>query len=107
MSTRNGGEIVIVVEEGNALSLVELAELSGLSSETLEELALGGFLRVTRGAGAEWAFDPSSVTLLRRARRLGVDFDLNDAGVVLALALLSRIETLEERLRELECQLLR
>jgi MerR-like DNA binding protein len=62
---------------------------------------------VMRRAGADLAFDPSSVTLARRARRLGVDFDLNDAGVVLALTLLSRIEALEERLRELECQLLR
>lgn len=107
MSTRNGGEIVIVLEEGSVVSLLELAELSGLSRDAIEELAQAGVLRVTRDGGSDWAFDPRSVTLARRARRLAADFDLNDAGAVLALTLLSRIEALEARLHELECQLLK
>ena len=107
MFTGSGGEIVIVLEEGDAVDLGELAEVAGMSSEAIEELALAGCLRVTRKSGADWAFDPRSVTLARRAKRLGADFDLDEAGVALALALLSRIEALEDRLRELECQLLR
>jgi chaperone modulatory protein CbpM len=35
------------------------------------------------------------------------DFGLNPPGMALALAYLERIDELERRLRELECQLLR
>lgn len=43
----------------------------------------------------------------RGAARLKRDFDLNPAGLALALTYLERIRELEARLRRLECRLMR
>ena len=88
-------------------SLAELAELSGLSEAMLQELLEAGLLEEAAFPGAAGGLKTGSLVVARRACRLRADFDLNDSGVMLALTLLQRIEALEARLRELECELLR
>ena len=94
-------------DEDGPLSLAELAEISGLSEAVIRELLEAGVLQEGSFSGAGWSFHAGSLMLARRARRLRADFDLDDSGTVLALTLLQRIEALEARLRELECQLFR
>jgi chaperone modulatory protein CbpM len=92
-------------EDESRLSLAELAELSGLSLTLLQELLEAGLLREARLSGAARTFRAESLAAARRAGRLRADFELDDAGTLLALSLLQRIEALEARLRQLECEL--
>jgi chaperone modulatory protein CbpM len=96
-----------VPDEDAWFSLAELAERSGLSPAQIQELLEAGLLQEASLSGAAWSFRAGSLVWARRAGRLRADFDLNDAGTLLALTLIQRIEALEARLRELECQLLR
>ena len=103
MRRREPATPVVHPDEENLLTLRELAELSGLEQALIQELTEAGFL--TPAPGRARVFPAPSLTIARRAYRLQVDFDLDESGVVLALTLLQRIETLEARLRELECRL--
>jgi chaperone modulatory protein CbpM len=86
------------------VALEELLIRSGLAREELVELVeFGAFEPVV--AGESWRFAARVVVQARRAARLRDDFGLNPPGMVLALAYLERIDELERRLRELECQL--
>jgi chaperone modulatory protein CbpM len=86
------------------VALEELLAVSGLAREELVELVdFGAFEPVV--AGTAWRFAARVVVQARRAARLRDDFGLNPPGMALALAYLERIEELERRLRELECQL--
>lgn len=107
MAAQEYADIVVVVEETGYVSLAELAELSGLDPESLEELAQAGCLGSVRRVGTECFFGMRSIADARRARRLQTDFGLDENALVLALTLLWRVEELESRLRELECQILR
>ena len=95
------------LDEATEIALEELLAASGLArAELLELVELGVF--DPRGAEqAAWRFSSRAMYLGRRAARLRDDFGLDPAGMALALAYLDRIEALEARLRELECQLLR
>lgn len=84
------------------LSLGELAELSGLEVETLVELVQAGLLPAGGGSEGAAVFGYACVRVARRAGRLRRDFDLSEAGTVLALTLLERIDALEDRLIELQ-----
>jgi chaperone modulatory protein CbpM len=103
------------LDEATDVALDELLAASGLArGELLELIELGVFdpRPDPGGAGtladqARWRFSSRAIGLGRRAVRLRDDFGLNVPGMALALAYLERIEALERRLRELECQLLR
>ncbi len=88
-----------------SVELVELLEVSGLAREELLELVEFGVFEPAESSG-EWLFASRCIVQARRAARLRDDFGLNPPGMALALAYLARIEELERRLRELECQLL-
>ncbi|HWS13273.1 MAG TPA: chaperone modulator CbpM [Rhodocyclaceae bacterium] len=103
MTSDTGDEILTMLE--SEITVAEMMAISGLDRESVYELAQAGFLRVLRSTGAEWSFDPGCVPLARRIRRLRAGFDLDDAGMLLALSLFERIDALEARLRELECRL--
>jgi chaperone modulatory protein CbpM len=61
---------------------------------------------VLEPAGDARSFPGQALRQARRAARLRDDFGLNAPGMALALAYLERIDALERRLHELECQLL-
>jgi chaperone modulatory protein CbpM len=86
------------------ITLDELVTASGLPRDTVIELVEWG---VFQPAGEPWTFASRTVIVARRAARLRRDFDLDLSGLALTASLLDRIDELEARLRELECQLLR
>jgi len=107
--------ILQFLDEATDIAMDELLAASGLArAELLELVELGAFGPRPGARGGEplgdpagWRFSSRTIVLGRRAARLRDDFGLDAAGMALALAYLERIEALERRLRELECQLLR
>lgn len=98
-------EGISLLEEGQVITLAELMRISGLESAEVLELVEFGVLETQNGDPPRFAL--RTVALARTAGRLRRDFGANPAGIALALTYLQRIEELEARLRELECQLLR
>jgi chaperone modulatory protein CbpM len=95
------------LDEATEIALEELLAASGLGHAELLELVELGVFDPRGGEHTAWRFSSRAISLGRRAARLRDDFGLDPVGMALALAYLERIEALEARLRELECQLLR
>jgi chaperone modulatory protein CbpM len=94
---------LLILDEEGTVAFDELLAVSGLARDELVELVEFGVLET---AGATGFFSTQALVRARRAARLRDDFGLNASGMALALAYLERIDALERRLRELECQLL-
>lgn len=89
------------------LTLIELSQASGLTGEEIIDLIELGVFEARRGEANEWILEATTVSLAKRASRLRSDFDLGTPGIALALAYLEKIESLEARLKELQCQILK
>ncbi len=84
-------------------TLHEAAFRAGLHPELLERFIRLGLIEfIDRKGDGEPLFDSSVVPLLRRILRLRNELGVNYAGIGLVLELMSRIEALEARVRELE-----
>ncbi len=99
------GNEITFLDEHRRITLTELSRVSGLSVIEIRELVELGAFEVVEAQTGEWVFASRCVYLARAAYRLKSDLDLNLSGTALALTYLERIRELEERLRELECQL--
>jgi chaperone modulatory protein CbpM len=86
------------------VTLVELAQSSGLPEDLLRELVEYGALEPTEGAG-EWCFDAECVVRVRTAARLRNDLELETGSLALVLSFLERIQRLEAQVRHLHAQL--
>jgi chaperone modulatory protein CbpM len=95
------------LDEATEIAVEELLAASGLGHAELIELVELGVFDPRGTDPAAWRFSSGAIWLGRRAARLRDDFGLNPPGMALALAYLERIDELERRLREIECQLLR
>jgi chaperone modulatory protein CbpM len=84
------------------VSIVELAECSGLTVATLRELVEFGAFAPADPAAPEWVFSGDSVARARTAARLREDLELETEALALVLSLLDRIEGLEAQLRYLK-----
>ena len=84
--------------EGEVCTIEYLAEMSGLSIEEIEDLALSGVIWPAEVAGQPRRFHLLHVVTVRQARRLRDDFELDSNGVALAMTLLRRIAVLEQAL---------
>jgi hypothetical protein len=84
--------------ENDFVTLVQLAERSGLSEEELRELIeTGAFSPVDVSA---WTFSAHCVVVARAAFRLREEFALEDAhALAVVVRLIQRIEALEAQLR--------
>ena len=91
--------------EDHALTLSELAELTGLSAGMLEELVGLGAIEPIDPASPELRFGADALSAARQAGRLREDFDLDTQALSLALGLLERIHGLELQLRALRARL--
>jgi chaperone modulatory protein CbpM len=94
------------LDDQTTVALDELLAVSGLAPEELVELIDFGALEPVV-AGEPRRFASRAIVQVRRAARLRDDFGLNPPGMALALVYIERIDELERRLRELECQMLR
>lgn len=95
------GTLIAVGE--SALSLDELLLASGLTREEVEALLDFGVIEPVRPSPP--SFPAQALLRARTAARLRAHFELNASGMALAVDLLQRMEALEARIRQLECQL--
>ncbi|SRR5258708_31476916 len=87
------------------VTIVDLAQCSGLPEELLRELVELGALAPTGGEVAEWRFGAECIARVRAAARLCDDLELDIPTLALVLSFLERIADLEERIRHLHAQL--
>ena len=93
------------LDERGAVTLIELAECSGLSESELRELVDLGALSPMDPDAHEWSFTAQSITAARTACRLRDDFELDTHGLALVLSLLERVQELESALQRLNARL--
>jgi chaperone modulatory protein CbpM len=93
------------LDNRGALTLVELAECSGLTEAELRDLVDLGALEPLDPDAAEWNFESRCLVAARAARRLRHDFELDTHGLALVLSLLDRVEALESELQRLQARL--
>ena len=96
------------------VSLEELVELSGLSSELLlqlveygalvptEMLSTGGTGSQTQIQPTQWRFTADCVVAVQTVSRLRDDFELDANALSVAMMLIERIRGLEAQLQELQ-----
>ena len=79
-------------------TLEQLLEASGLTRTDLQDLIDLGAIEPTNQDPDHYLFRADCIVIARTARRLRDDFELNAAGLALALNLLQRIDELEEEI---------
>lgn len=82
-----------------AFDLEQLHADCGLSHALVLELVEVGVLQPIEADAPTLRFSAAQVCVLRRARRLCADFDVDSSALALTLRLLQRIERLERTLR--------
>jgi hypothetical protein len=87
------------------ITVVELAECTGLSETVVRELVEVGALTPADPGAAEWSFSAEAVGSLRQAARLCNDLELEGPAMALVLSFVERIRDLEAQLRHLRAQL--
>ena len=93
------------LDERGAVTLVELAECSGLSETELRELVDLGALAPVDADAREWSFTARCIVAARTACRLRNDFELDTHGLALVLTLLERVQELESTLQRLNARI--
>ncbi len=84
------------------ITIVELAQCSGVGEDVLRELVEYGALAPVE-PGAE-DFSARYVATVRAAARLAADLELETAALALVISFLERIDVLEARVRELDAK---
>jgi len=95
---------VLWLDQQHELSLLQLAQLSGLPEALLAELVDYGAIMPVDPSAAQRTFHADCVVAARTACRLRNDFELDAQGLALALTLLERVHELEAEVRELRAQ---
>jgi len=93
------------LDERGELTMIELAECSGLSEPELRELVDLGALQPLDPDAHEPSFAGPCVVAARTACRLRDDFELDTHGLALVLSLLDRVQELEAALQRLNARL--
>jgi chaperone modulatory protein CbpM len=88
----------VILDDQHEISLNELAELSGLTSEDLYQLVDSGVLIPINPEAAMWHFNSHYVISIRTLCRLKHDFELESNSLALMLTFLERIRILEHQL---------
>lgn len=91
--------------EDRQFTLVELAEISGLTEAELREFVEYGAIAPVDPESPQWVFKGGCVVTVRAACRLRASFELEPHGVALVVSLLDRIRDLEAQLGQLRAQL--
>ena len=93
------------LDERGVVTLVELAECSGLSESELRDLVDLGALHPVDPDAGEPSFAARCISAARTARRLRNVFELDSQGLALVLSLLERVQELENALQRLNARL--
>lgn len=90
----------------NLIPLSEVARISGIHPELVEKFVSLGLLEPEEGfLGRDALFNPDSVRIIRKIIRLRHELGLNYAGIGVVLDLLEKINTLQNKIDDLEYQL--
>ena len=92
------------LENERALTVGELAELSGLAEAVLRELIDYGAIEPLDPRAVTWTFSAQVILRARTASRLQRDFDLDAHALSVVLRFLERVEALEAQVRALRAQ---
>ncbi|MGH8279807.1 MAG: chaperone modulator CbpM [Gammaproteobacteria bacterium] len=87
------------------LSLSSLTQVSGLTESELRELVACELISPQDSAASSWSFAADQIAIARTAHRLRDDFELDLSGLVVALTLLERVQTLEQQIKDLDARL--
>ena len=87
------------------ISIVELADCSGLTEAEVRDLVEFGALAPSDSSALQWSFSAECVARVRTAARLRDDLELETRALALVISFLERIDALEARVRELNAQL--
>ena len=93
------------LDERGAVTLLELAECSGLAEAELRELVELGALEPVDTHAPEWRLAARCISSARAAGRLRTDFELDSQGLALVMSLLERVQELEDALQRLNARL--
>ena len=88
----------IVLGDTEFCSLDELRNVSGLTLQELAELIDSGILVSREDERAPAVFSLSCIAVVRTARKLRDDFELDSHGISLAMTLIRRIDELQHQL---------
>lgn len=91
-----------VSEVVDLLTLTDLCRISGCSAEWVLELVDEGILEPSDEQRLGQRFDSSSITIIRKVRRLQADLRVNLPGIAVVLSLVDENALLKRRLRQLE-----
>lgn len=94
---------VVWLESRSDYSARDLADLSGLPGDLLDELMQCGALPTRLDQGRA-RFEAECIALVRTARRLRDDFELDANGLAVAISLLRRMRALEAELAEVRAR---
>ena len=90
-------------EFSSRYTLTEVAYRAGLHPELIDRFIRLGLIEFSDRTGdGELLFDSEVIPLIRRILRLRNELGVNYAGVGVILELMSRLDALEARIRELE-----
>ena len=90
------------LEESGAVTLVQLAQSSGLTENELRDLVELGAIEPLDLDAAEWNFGSHCIAAARAACRLRKDFELEPPALAVILSLLERVEALEAELKHVQ-----
>ena len=90
-----------IFEETSLLTVEDLSSMCAVDERHIVEFVEEGVLSVVETETREWRFTGAALRRTRLALRLERDFELNLAGVALALELMEELQTLR---RELEAR---
>jgi chaperone modulatory protein CbpM len=100
----NVPEEALCMDDEGTLSYAELVAASGAPEQIVREMVSYGVLTPVGTDSATWTFTTRSLVVVRKARRLQHDFELDTHAVTVVLRYLERIEALEAQLRSLRAQ---
>lgn len=93
------------LDEHGSVTLVELAECSGLTESELRQLVDMGALEPLDADAPQWSFGSRCIVVARTACRLRDDFELDSSGLAVALSLLDRVRELEAEVQRIRARL--
>jgi hypothetical protein len=100
-------EQALCVEEQGQVTYAELVEVAGMPEPEVRELVRYGALAPIDQAAAQppqWRFRAEALLIVRKARGLRRELDLDAHAVSVVLSYLERIDALESELRALRAR---
>jgi chaperone modulatory protein CbpM len=88
-----------IFEESAVLTTQDLSRMCAVDERRIVEFVEEGVLTVVEIGAAEWRFTGAALRRARLALRLERDFELNLAGVALAVELMEELQALRRELQ--------